>query len=94
MNIRTRFRIIYTNNNNPKKKPAPKPLLTIAKKLKIDPNNLVMIKNNSQNIECTQNTDYHIIDVENTYSPHKKLITTKPNIILENLSDVTKIIKH
>jgi phosphoglycolate phosphatase len=94
LGVRTRFRAIYAGGDGPEKKPAPGPLLAIAKKLGVEPGSLVMVGDGSQDVEAARGAGCRVIGVESTYSPREKLIAAKPDIILENLWGVADVVRR
>lgn len=94
LGVRTRFRVVYAGGDGPEKKPAPGPLLAIAKKLGLDPGSLVMVGDGSQDVECARGAGCRVIGVESTYSPRDKLLAAKPDIVLENLSGVAAVVRR
>src|SRR6185312_859596 len=54
LGIRTRFRAIVAGGDLPEKKPAPGPLLHLAKALRVGPERLVMVGDSAQDVECAR----------------------------------------
>ena len=94
LGVRTRFRAIYAGGDGPEKKPAPGPLLTLAKKLSVEPTNLVMVGDGIQDIECARRVGCRVIGVASGYTPRERMVAAKPDIVLEGLVELPDVVRR
>jgi phosphoglycolate phosphatase len=94
LGVRTRFRAIYAGGDGPEKKPAPGPLLSLAKKLGVDAASLVMVGDGPQDVDCARAAGCRVIGVSSAYSPRDKLLAAKADIVLDGLAGVADVVRR
>jgi phosphoglycolate phosphatase len=94
LGVRTRFRAIYAGGDGPEKKPAPGPLLSLAKKLGVEPETLIMVGDGPQDVECARRVGCRVIGVVSGYTPRERIVAAKPDVVLEGLSELPDIIRR
>lgn len=94
LGVRTRFRAIYAGGDGPEKKPAPAPLLTLAKKLGLDIASLVMVGDGTQDIECARRAGCRVIGVVSPYSPRERIAAAQPDVIIDQLGELPEIVRR
>lgn len=81
--------MIISTKTNTYKKPNPKILSPLFKQYNIDPQKITIIKNTTNNIKTTNNTNLNItINILTNITTKKKL--HKTNIILNNTTNILK----
>jgi len=94
LGVRTRFRAIYAGGDGPGKKPAPGPLLALAKQLNVEPTSLVMVGDGPQDVECARRTGCRVIGVLSAYSPRDRISAAQPDVVLDSLVDLPDVIRR
>ncbi len=94
LGVRTRFRAIYAGGDGPEKKPAPGPLLTLAKRLGVAPASMVMVGDGTQDVECARAVGCRVIGVVSGMAPRERLIGAKPDVVIDSLSGVADVIRR
>lgn len=94
LGVFTRFRAIYAGGDGPEKKPAAGPLLTLAKKLGVEPSSLVMVGDGPQDVECARRTGCRVIGVVGSFAPHDRLTEAKPDVVLTSLAEVPDVVRR
>ncbi|HTJ84279.1 MAG TPA: HAD hydrolase-like protein [Polyangiaceae bacterium] len=94
LGVRTRFRAIYAGGDGPEKKPAPGPLLTLAKKLGCEPSNLVMVGDGPQDVECARRVGCRVIGIASGYSPRERVVAAKPDVVLDGLAELPDVVRR
>jgi 2-phosphoglycolate phosphatase len=93
LGVRTRFRAVVAGGDTPEKKPAPGPLLQIAKLLELSPNRLVMVGDGPQDIESARRAGARAIATIG-FSPRDRLIESRPDVLIETLDELPEVIKR
>jgi 2-phosphoglycolate phosphatase len=92
LGVRTRFRALVAGGDLPEKKPAPGPLLQVAKLLRVDTDNLVMVGDAPQDIECAQRARVRSVAVVSGFSTRERIMTARPDVTLESLAELPEVI--
>lgn len=92
LGIRTRFRAIVAGGDLPEKKPAPGPLLHLAKALHATPESLVMVGDSPQDIECARLAGVRSVAVYSGFVTHERLLASRPDVMLRTLSELPEVI--
>ena len=92
LGLRTRFRALVAGGDLPEKKPAPGPLLHLAKLLRVDTNNLVMVGDAPQDIECAHRARVRSVAVVSGFSSRERILTARPDVTLESLAELPEVI--
>lgn len=94
LGVRTRFRALVAGGDLPEKKPAPGPLLQVAKLLRVDTDNLVMVGDAPQDIECARRAKVRSVGVVSGFSSRERLATARPDVTLESMAELPEVIKR
>jgi len=94
LGVRTRFRAIYAGGDGPEKKPAPAPLLSLAKKMGVEVESMIMVGDGPQDVECARRAGCRAIGVVSSYSPRERVAAAQPDIIIEGLTELPDIIRR
>ena len=94
LGVRTRFRVIYAGGDGPGKKPAPGPLLALAKQLNVEPTSLVMVGDGPQDVECARRTGCRVIGVASPYSSRDRITEANPDVVLDSLADLPDVVRR
>jgi len=92
LGVRTRFRALVAGGDLPEKKPAPGPLLQIAKLLRVETANLVMVGDSPQDIECARRARVRSVGVLSGFTSRDKLAAARPDVTLESLAELPEVI--
>jgi phosphoglycolate phosphatase len=94
LGIRTRFRAIVAGGDLPEKKPAPGPLLHLAKALRAVPDSVVMVGDGPQDIECARRAGVRSIAVDSGFCSHERLVAAHPDVMMRTLSELPEVIQR
>jgi len=94
LGIRTRFRAIVAGGDLPEKKPAPGPLLLLAKGLRATPDSMVMVGDGPQDIECARRALVRSVAVESGFTTHDRLLAAPPDVMLRSLAELPEVIQR
>jgi phosphoglycolate phosphatase len=94
LGVRTRFRAIYAGGDGVEKKPAPGPLLAIAKKLGVESPSLVMVGDGPQDVECARRAGCRVIGVVSSFGSRDRIVASKPDVVLDSLQGVPDVIRR
>ena len=94
LGIRTRFRAIVAGGDLPEKKPAPGPLLLLAKGLRATPESMVMVGDGPQDIECARRAVVRSVAVESGFTSHERLLAAHPDVMLRSLAELPDVIQR
>lgn len=94
LGVRTRFRAIYAGGDGPEKKPAPGPLIALAKKLGLEVGALVMVGDGPQDVECARRAGCRVVGVVSTYSGRERVTSSQPDVVIESLSELPEIVRR
>ena len=94
LGVRTRFRATYAGGDGPEKKPAAGPLLALAKKLDVEPSNLVMVGDGPQDVESARRAGCRVVGIASGYTPREKIVAAKPDIVLESLAELSEVLRR
>ena len=92
LGVRTRFRALVAGGDLPEKKPAPGPLLHVAKLLRVDTDNLVMVGDAPQDIECARRARVRSVAVVSGFSSRERILMARPDVTLESLTELMEVI--
>ena len=94
LGVRTRFRAIYAAGDGPEKKPAPGPLLALAKRLGLEVASLVMVGDGPQDVECARRAGCRVVGVVSTYSGRERVQATQPDVAIDTLAELPDIVRR
>jgi phosphoglycolate phosphatase len=94
LGIRTRFRAIVAGGDLPEKKPAPGPLLHLAKALRTSPETMVMVGDGPQDVEAAQHAGMRSIAVDAGFTSRERLVEAHPDVLLHSLSELPEVIQR
>jgi phosphoglycolate phosphatase len=94
LGIRTRFRGIVAGGDLPEKKPAPGPLIHLARLLRSSPDSMVMVGDGPQDIEAARHAGMRSIGVESGFTPEERLREARPDVMLRSLSELPEVIQR
>lgn len=92
LGIRTRFRGIVAGGDWPEKKPAPGPLLHLAKALQARPETMVMVGDGPQDIECARGAGVRSIAVASGFCTQDRLLAARPDVLVQSLAELPDVI--
>src|SRR4051812_15707535 len=93
LGIWTRFRAIVAGGDLPEKKPAPGPLLHLAKQLRVAPESMVMVGDGPQDIECARRAGVRSVAVDSPFGSHERLLAARPDVLLRTMSELPEVIQ-
>lgn len=94
LGIRTRFRAVVAGGDLPEKKPAPGPLLHLAKMMRTTPEGIVMVGDGPQDIECARRAKTRSVAVESGFYSKEKLRAQQPDVLLKTLFELPDVIQR
>jgi phosphoglycolate phosphatase len=94
LGVRTRFAAIYGGGDGPERKPAPGPLLAVVERLGVAPNDVIMVGDGPQDIECARRAGARSVAVAAGFTPRSQLLAAKPDVMIDTLADLTGVIRR
>jgi phosphoglycolate phosphatase len=94
LGVRTRFRAIVAGGDLLEKKPAPGPLLHLAKVLNVSPEALVMVGDGPQDIECARRAGMRSVAVSSVFTSSERLLETHADVTIRNLFELPDVIRR
>ena len=94
LGVRTRFRAVCAGGDIPEKKPAPGPLLHVAKLLGVTPNRMIMVGDLPQDIECARRAGCRAIAIEGVFGSADRLNDARPDVQLRTLEELGDVIRR
>jgi len=88
LGVAGRFRSVVAGGDVARKKPAADPLLAIARYLQLAPDELVMVGDGPQDIECGRAAGARTVGVEGGILPRDRLIAAEPEILIASLAEL------
>jgi phosphoglycolate phosphatase len=92
LGIRTRFRAIVAGGDLPEKKPAPGPLLHLAKLLRTAPEVMVMVGDGPQDIECARRAGMRSVGVDSPFASHERMLAARPDVMLRSIAELPDVV--
>jgi phosphoglycolate phosphatase len=93
LGIRTRFRVVVAGGDLQEKKPAPGPLLYAARALAVSPEQVVMVGDGPQDIQCARAAGTRAVAVEG-FTPRRLLFEARPDVLLDSLRELPGVIRR
>jgi phosphoglycolate phosphatase len=94
LGVRTRFRVVVAGGDLPEKKPAPGPLLHVAKVLRVTPDTMVMVGDGPQDIECARRAKVRSVAVDAGFFAGERLQQCQPDVLLRSLAELPEVIQR
>jgi 2-phosphoglycolate phosphatase len=92
LGVRTRFRAVVAGGDVPEKKPAPGPLLHLARLLHTDPASMVMVGDAPQDVECARRARVRAVAVESGFGSRERLAAAGADVTLKSLWELPDVI--
>lgn len=92
LGIRTRFRAVVAGGDLLERKPAPGPLLHLAKLLRTSTESLVMVGDGPQDVECARRAGVRSLAVDSGFVSRDRLLEARPDVMLRSLSELPDVI--
>jgi phosphoglycolate phosphatase len=89
-----RFRAVVAGGDVAEKKPAPGPLLHVAKLLRVQPETMVMVGDGPQDIECARRANVRSIAVDGGFCTEARLRRCQPDALLHSLRELPEVIQR
>jgi 2-phosphoglycolate phosphatase len=93
LGIADRFRSVVAGGDVARNKPAADPLLAIARDLELAPEELAMVGDGPQDIECGRAAGARTVGVEGGILPRERLIAAGPEIVIASLGDLAAALR-
>lgn len=94
LGVRTRFSAIYGGGDGPERKPAPGPLLAVADRLGVLAKDIVMVGDDTQDIECARRAQARSVAVAAGFTPRSQLLAAKPDVLVDTLADLPGVVRR
>jgi phosphoglycolate phosphatase len=94
LGVRTRFRAICGGGDLSEKKPAPGPLLYLAKLMGTTPEVMVMVGDGPQDVEAARRAGMRSIAVEHGFVTRDRIVSAMPDVILQSLVELPDVIRR
>lgn len=94
LGVRTRFRAVVAGGDLVEKKPAPGPLLHIAKMLHASTEAMVMVGDGPQDIECAQRAKVRSVAVSSGFFSPDRIRHCHPDVTIQTLFELPDVIQR
>jgi phosphoglycolate phosphatase len=94
LGIRTRFRAVVAGGDLPEKKPAPGPLVHLAKLLHVDPQSVVMVGDGPQDVECARRAGARAVAIDSGFSSRERLSAARPDVLLRSMTELPDVVQR
>src|SRR5262249_29271678 len=78
----------------PERKPAPEPLIHLARALRAPPEALVMVGDGPQDIECARSAGARSVAVSSGFSSYDQLLKARPDVVLKSLTELPEVFER
>lgn len=92
LGVRSRFAVVVGGGDTQKNKPSKEPILLVAERLRIDPHELVMVGDGTQDVLAGKASGCRTISIASGYSARALLRECDPDILLNSIGEVPAII--
>jgi phosphoglycolate phosphatase len=86
------FAVVLAGGDLPLKKPDPAPLLHIAERLGLAPNELAMVGDGPQDIEAGRAAGAFTVGVRGGIIPFERLLAASPDVMLDGLAELPPLL--
>jgi phosphoglycolate phosphatase len=94
LGVRTRFRAVVAGGDLPEKKPAPGPLLHLAKLLSADPEATVMVGDGPQDVEAARGAGMRSVAVDSGFVSRDRLLLAHPDVLLGSITELPEVVQR
>jgi phosphoglycolate phosphatase len=94
LGVRTRFRAVIAGGDLSEKKPAPGPLLLAGKRMRVEPEAMVMVGDGPQDIECARRAGTRAVAIDNGFSSRQRLMDARPDLVLVSLLELPEVVRR
>jgi phosphoglycolate phosphatase len=94
LGVRTRFRALVAGGDLSEKKPAPGPLLLVARLLGTPIERVIMVGDAPQDIECARRAGTRAIAVEKGFFSSERIRDARPDVMLGSLAELPEVIRR
>ena len=94
LDVHTRFRAVCAGGDVSEKKPAPGPLLHLAKLMRVPVQAMVMVGDAPQDVECAHRAGCRSIAVESPFAFRERVISARPDVVVGDLRELADIVKR
>jgi phosphoglycolate phosphatase len=92
LGVRSLFSAVSAAGDVPFVKPAPDPILHIAKQLGLNPDQMVMVGDGPQDVEAGRRAGCRTIGVKGGFLAPERLIAAQPDVILGSLAELPAVL--
>ncbi len=89
-----RFAATVAGGDLPVCKPAPEPLLEIARLVQTPPGRLIMVGDGPQDIECGRAVGCFTVGIPGALIPEERLLAAGPHAVLRSLVELPALVAH
>ncbi|HVY45121.1 MAG TPA: HAD-IA family hydrolase [Minicystis sp.] len=94
LGIRTRFRAVVAGGDVSEKKPAPGPLLHLAKLMHVPIASMIMVGDGPQDVECAHRAGCRSIAVESPFAFRERVLAARPDVTIGDLRELVDIVRR
>lgn len=94
LGIRARFRAVVAAGDTAEKKPAPEPLLHLARLVGVPPERIVMVGDGPQDVECARRAGARSVAILGGFAEQKALLDARPDVLLRSMSELGDVIRR
>jgi phosphoglycolate phosphatase len=94
LGVRTLFAAIVAGGDVAFGKPSSQPILEIARQLRVDPGELVVVGDGPQDIEAGRRAGARAVGVRGGFLPLERLIGSQPDVLLDSLAEVPWVVRR
>jgi phosphoglycolate phosphatase len=94
LGITHRFATMVAGGDMPERKPDPQPVLEIARRLSLQPAQLVVVGDGPQDVEAGRRAGARTVGIVGTIVPLERLRTAGPDVLLDSMTDLPGVMER
>lgn len=94
LGVRSLFAAVSAGGDVPSPKPSPDPILALAQKLSLAPEQMVMIGDGPQDVEAGRRAGCRTIGVKGGFLAVERLLDAKPDVVIASLAELPPILER
>ncbi len=94
LGIADRFATLMTEGDIPERKPDPKPILAIASRLAVLPEQMVMVGDGAQDVEAGRRAGARTVGVVGNIVPERELRAARPDVLITSMAELPAVLER
>jgi phosphoglycolate phosphatase len=94
LELENRFATVVAGGDLPRHKPDPAPLFEIAHRLDVKPEELVMVGDGPQDVECGRAAGARTVGVLGGIADRSRLLAAAPDCVVQSLTELPSVLRR